>query len=711
MSITAMLNTGLSALLANQAALRTTASNIANVNTPGYVRRTVSFETQAAGGLLGGVEIASVKRAVAQFLGGERLSAASDAGSADAAYRFLDQLQAALGGVSSGRDPASRLSDVASELATLSMDPASAVRRAQLLQTLQDFTASVSSLADKTQSLRAQADAEIGGTITRANELIATISDLNLPIQRATLAGDAATPLRDQRDAAVRELASLIEIRVEETASGRVNITTPSGFTLVNQNTAEATHFELSAVGAGAVFPAISVVRRNAETGAELGRAQAFESHIAGGKLRGLLDLRDKTLPDIAAELGSLAAGAAEALNAAHNASSSWPAPASLTGRQTGLLASDSLGFTGKASLAVVTPQGALARRVDIDFDAGTLSVNGGASVPFTPTIGGLTAALNTALGGAGSASFSNGVLSLAASGGNGIAVAQDPATPADRAGRGFAQTFGLNDLLVSSAPTSFATGLSPSDLHGFTNGQQVNFSVRGPDGAVTRSFTYTVSGSTMGDVVTGLNAAAGAAGSFTLDAAGQLSFAPAGGTGQRLEIAGDGTRRGGTDMSLTTLFGLGQGARMAQAVGFSVRPSLNASGLALSQLDLSATASVGSIVLASADNKGALALQAAMDAGSFAAAGTAGARVSSLRDYATSLVAGIGQRAASASNASEDASALAADIEQRAASKEGVNMDEELAAMMMFQQAYNAGARIISTAQKLLDELMSIVR
>jgi flagellar hook-associated protein 1 FlgK len=509
MSITAMLNTGLSALLANQSALRSTSTNVANVNTPGYVRRVITFETQTAGSLLGGVEIASVKRAVAQFLGGERNAAASSVGSADAANRFLDQLQATLGGVSGGRDPASRLSAINSELSALSTDPASSVRRAQLMQTLNDFTGGVSSLAKKIQDLRAQADAEIGVSIGRVNELIAKIADLNPPIQQATLSGDTATPLLDQRDTAIRELASLIEIRVEETASGRVNITTPSGYTLVNQNSSEATHFQLGAVGASSIFPSLTIVRRNASTGETLGQPVAFESHIGGGKLRGLLDLRDRTLTDVANQLGSLAAGAAEALNAAHNASSSWPAPSSLTGRQTGLLASDSLGFSGEASLAVVTAQGALSRRIDIDFDAGTLSVDGGAAVAFTQTVGGLTTALNTALGGSGTASFTDGVLSLSASGGNGIAVMQDPANPSDRAGRGFAHAFGLNDMLVSTVPTSFATGLSASDAHGFTNGAQVNFALRGPDGAVTRSFSYTVSGTTVGDLVTGLNASA----------------------------------------------------------------------------------------------------------------------------------------------------------------------------------------------------------
>jgi flagellar hook-associated protein 1 FlgK len=712
MSINSILNTGLSALLANQAALRTTSSNIANVNTPDYVRRTVQFQTQTAGGVLAGVEMGSVRRAVDQFLSAERWSAASAAGETDAASRFLDQLQKSLGGVGEKRDPASRLGAMTEGLAQLSVDPTSIASRSQFIQKMKDFAQGISDLANSVQDLRAKADAEIGDAVTRVNELADRIAALNGPIQRATLQGDTASALTDERDAAVRELAKLIDIRVEQGVSGRINVTTPTGYTLVSESAAEATHIDLSAVSAETVFAGMTVSRKNPSTGAPIGPTEPFERHITGGALRGLLDLRDVTLPNIAAEIGAMAAGTAEVFNAAHNASSTWPAPASLTGRDTGLLATDSLGFSGKSSFAVVDAQGKLVRRIDVDFSAGTLSVNGGAATAIGTTIGSFTSALNTALGGAGTASFTNGVMSLAATGGNGIAVQQDAANPSDRAGRGFAHTFGLNDLFVSNVPTSFATGLKSTDLQGFTAGQQVDYAVRSASGEITRRFTYTVAGSTVGDVVTGLNTAAAGSGTFALDANGTIAFTPTP-SSSRLELEGDGTQRGGTGVSLSEMFGLGQSYQMSQATGLTVRPSVaaNPGSLALAQLDLSSTTAIGDVVLASADNKGVLALQSAGANVKFPVAGFASARVASLSEYAASLVANIGQRAAAAGDSASDAASLKSEVEERAVTHEGVNLDEELAAMMVFQQAYNAGARLITTAQKLYDELLNMVR
>jgi flagellar hook-associated protein 1 FlgK len=46
-------------------------------------------------------------------------------------------------------------------------------------------------------------------------------------------------------------------------------------------------------------------------------------------------------------------------------------------------------------------------------------------------------------------------------------------------------------------------------------------------------------------------------------------------------------------------------------------------------------------------------------------------------------------------------------EVAARRDSKEGVNLDEELANMMMFQQAYNASARLMSVAREMFQTLL----
>ena len=74
------------------------------------------------------------------------------------------------------------------------------------------------------------------------------------------------------------------------------------------------------------------------------------------------------------------AADAPQAFNAQSNANAAFPPPTSLTGRDTGLLSTDALNFTGQTTIAVTDSSGNLVSRIDVDFDAGTLSVDGGAT-------------------------------------------------------------------------------------------------------------------------------------------------------------------------------------------------------------------------------------------------------------------------------------------------------------------------------------------
>ncbi|HZD26953.1 MAG TPA: flagellar basal body rod C-terminal domain-containing protein, partial [Alphaproteobacteria bacterium] len=58
----------------------------------------------------------------------------------------------------------------------------------------------------------------------------------------------------------------------------------------------------------------------------------------------------------------------------------------------------------------------------------------------------------------------------------------------------------------------------------------------------------------------------------------------------------------------------------------------------------------------------------------------------------------------------SEDRAALADEIRTRRDSEGGVNLDEELSNMIVFQNAYNAAARLITTANQMFETLMNTV-
>ena len=70
--------------------------------------------------------------------------------------------------------------------------------------------------------------------------------------------------------------------------------------------------------------------------------------------------------------------------------------------------------------------------------------LDGGAASGFTPA--NFLASLNAQLGANGSATFAGGVLSISATGGNGVAIGDDTATPSLKAGQGFVYLFDFGD-------------------------------------------------------------------------------------------------------------------------------------------------------------------------------------------------------------------------------------------------------------------------
>src|SRR6185369_8332677 len=250
--------------------------------------------------------------------------------------------------------------------------------------------------------------------------LIKQIFDLNTQIKGSAITGDQSSALLDQRDVALGNLAKVIGIKTSTNPDGSINVSTEDGINLVSNTYANLSYPGGDQVGA---YGNITIQDVNPTNGQNIGIPMALDPHLSGGSLKGLIDMRDQVLGGLSQSLGNLAQQTALAFNQQSNANAAYPPPTSLTGRDTGLLGTDALNFTGKTTLAVTDSSGNLVSRIDVDFTAGTLKVDGGAAVSIGTTVGSFTTALNTALGANGTASFANGQLSISATGGKGLVV------------------------------------------------------------------------------------------------------------------------------------------------------------------------------------------------------------------------------------------------------------------------------------------------
>ncbi|WP_419320229.1 flagellar hook-associated protein FlgK [Caulobacter sp. ErkDOM-E] len=702
MTLNSIMNTASSGMMAAQTGLRVVSDNIANVNTSGYVRKTISQSNLISNGVGVGVSIDAIKRATDRFLQSASLNAISDAGRASALSENLNTAQNLFGDPSGDNSYFGKLDDIFSAFSKASDDPSSSLLRTQALTRVDDFLGESSRITSTLSSLGKDADNRIVSDIERVNDLLQQINTLNTDITRAKVAGADGTGSENVQSGLIDELSSLMNIQVSQRANGGVIVRSTEGLSLAGDGAAVIS-YQKSSTATGF----LQVIQAN-------GGDIPVALNISSGELKGLLDLRNTELPNLSDQLGEFVTRASEELNRASNAASSVPAPSSLTGRNTGLDEATALDhFTGKTTIAITDSSGVIQRKVEIDFDLGTMTVNGAAGPSFTNTD--FIAQLNTALAGQGTASFGNGALSLSASAGNGVVVADDPTTPSNKIGKGFSHFFGLNDIVQTKSFSPYETGLTASDPHGFTTGDVITLRLTDTDGGRIRDVNVSVpAGATMQDLMDSLNARNGGVGlygTFALDAKGAMNFTSYSGSTVSLSVASDDTERGMGGPSITQLFGVGPAERSTRGERFVVNPAMDQDPTRLPFAKLNLSAGAGVIALAVGDGRGALALAKAGDTmADFAAVGGASATKTSLLRYAADFSGSIARKAAAAESRKDAAEAVAIEVDTQRQGQEGVNLDEELINLTTYQQAFNASARLIQATKDMYDVLVNIL-
>ncbi|GGE29830.1 flagellar hook-associated protein FlgK [Marinicauda pacifica] len=706
MSMSSILGSALSGLQAAQLGMRSASNNVANVNTPGYARSEIQQIARSSGGQGAGVEVTGISRVVDEFLVAASIRGSSDLGRAELVSEFLDRIQSQFGSTDEETSLFGRINQAFAGLAQAAADPTESVSRLTALSNLEEVFDEATRLSSEIRSMRNETDRRVQSTVERVNEIVAEFSTINGEMRALTANAMDTTGSENRQAELIDELSTYLDIRVEAQPDGRVFIKTQNGVSLLDNEQVKLDYVPAGTGAYGVEYGAITAQVSSSGARIDIG------ANIKSGELRGLMDLRDKHLPQIADELAELTSGVADALNAAHNDASAYPAPNALEGRNTGLIGSDVLRGSGEATIAITAGDGTLVDQIDLVFNAAGFTVNG------TPgnSMNDLAALISAASPDV-TATFANGELSLTASAGNGVATMQNEANPSSLGGRGLAHYFGLNDLVDSRRPGFFDTALTGTSAHGLAPGGELGFSIFAADGRKVQSITVPVAGASVNDMIAALNNPAsglGQYGTYAMDANGKLSFTPtAGYKNFNVSLASDTTQRGTTGLAFSQLFGVGDAARMARAETFEVSADIrsNTSLLAMAKLDIDGATVPGDLVLSAGDSRGGQALQGAVTASrTFNRAGSLTGGVSSVEEYAARLAGDVGSRAAVAERSLDSASAIQAATDQKRSDVEGVNMDEELARMTMYQQAYNASARLMQAAKEMTDTLLNMV-
>ncbi|MBW3618529.1 MAG: flagellar hook-associated protein FlgK [Proteobacteria bacterium] len=697
MSLTSALNIASSGMRAAQTGLRTVSDNIANVNTPGFARKIVDQSPTVISGAGAGVQVDGVRRATDSYLQRAMLDGAAEVGRSGVVAEFLDRAQGLFGDPSEKSSFFNRLDPIFTAFSLASENPTSGLRLSEAVVQTKRFFDDAGQIGSELRELGRQTGVRMESIVSRANGLLDDINALNSEISRSVVTGRDASGAENVQSRLIDELSKLIEIKVGSGPRGGVSLAVADGSLLTGENRGR---FELASENGGP--PSVRLKF-------DFGRPVVLAEGLGGGELKGLIELRDKILPELGEQLGEFTTRAADALNRAHNAASTAPAPAKLVGRPINTPIANAVeGFKGRTAVVVTNPDGTVKRRVDIDFDARTFSVNGQPPTSWTPAD--FRQGLSDKLAPDGGVSF-DGVLEIAASAGGGVSIVDDPAAPSHRAGRGFSHYFGMNDLVTSPEPVFYDTGLTAADPHGFVAGGEISFRFNDGSGARFADVKVAIpTGGTLGDLLGVLNGASGVGqrGSFKLEN-GALRFTSKVQPLVSLTVLEDRTAQANGGESLAALHGLGA-QRALRAETFSVRSTIASDNKQLSMAQFQWNAGVGQVGLARGNGQGGFGLAQAFETNiAFDRAGGATATVASVANYAAQMGGGLGSRASIAEERQAGAEIVLQEAAARRSSVEGVNLDEELVQLTVYQQAFNASARLITAAKEMYDVLLSI--
>jgi flagellar hook-associated protein 1 FlgK len=305
-SLNASLATALSGLSAEQGALAATTNNVANANTPGYSREVpvlVSSDPIVVDPLtLGtGVTLQSIESIRDPILESSIQQESQTQGQLNAQVAALQQTQTNF--VTSTSDIGTEITNFFNNINQLATSPSDLSVRQGVLTAADNLATSFNTTANSLSQQQTSLDQSVVETVGQINQLTGQIAQLNGQVSDLENAGENAGSFVDQRQQAIDQLSSLVDVSVIP-SNNTLTLTTANGTPLVLGQQSFDLQTQVNASGLHDVY------------------AQGVDitSSITSGQLGGTLQVRDQQIPALQTQLDTLAAGLANSVNGVQTA-------------------------------------------------------------------------------------------------------------------------------------------------------------------------------------------------------------------------------------------------------------------------------------------------------------------------------------------------------------------------------------------------------
>jgi flagellar hook-associated protein 1 FlgK len=645
--------TGLSGLNVARTALMTTAHNTANVYTTGYSRQVAEVATNAAvatgSGYIGtGAGVTTISRSYDRYLTAQLATAQSSSAALNAYGTQINRIDSLLADKTSGVSVLMQTFFTAVQ--GVANTPADSAARQQLISSAQSLSNKFRATDQYLTDLNGSVNDQISGSVSQINTYASKIASLNQQIgmMSAVAGGQPPNDLLDQRDQLVSDLSQIVDVKVLEQDNGKYNVFMGNGQSLVTGDQAATMKAVPSAADPTRTTVALVGMAGNvSELGSDV---------ITGGSLGGLMNFRTQTLIPAQNAIGRLAMAVSGAFNAQHG----------LGVDLNGALGTDffTTATPGVYSNAKNTGNMVLSGVVTDTSQLGTSDY----SVQVSNVAGTLNYAVTRLSDKQAMGSFTSFPISF-----DGLSLTQASGTA--QAGDSFLvqpTRTGARDMDVLVLDPAKVAAASP-----IVTGNSAGNQGSGKLGAATVDPTYPAT-PLAANLTLSYDSATGALSGFPATSAVTVTLAN--GTATTYAAGAPVPYTAGAQISFD---GLGMAMTGTPANGDTFTIGKNAGGV-----------SDGSNALL----LGALQRQATMGNGA-----------TTFNGAYSQLVSEVGNKAMEIKVATKTQESVTSQIKASQQSISGVNEDEETANLLMFQQMYQANAKVIQTASTIFDAILGI--
>lgn len=229
MSLTVAYNTARSSLQASQSQMAVVARNTAGATDPAYSRKISALSTQ------GGAARVVVLRASDRALLNKMLETTSDAATQKALLEGLQRLSHTIGDPESDTSVAARIGALTTTLKQYANAPDDTVLARGFVKAATDLTTSLHDATAMVNSVRQEAQVQIGESVDRINDILAKFKKVNDEVMSGAALGRDVSDAMDTRDYLIAQLSEEIGVTVVARADNDIALYTDSGVPLFDR--------------------------------------------------------------------------------------------------------------------------------------------------------------------------------------------------------------------------------------------------------------------------------------------------------------------------------------------------------------------------------------------------------------------------------------------------------------------------------------------